>query len=229
MSYDFYSAMEETMGVGMMIFYGIYMLVMLGIGIAAYVLRAAGMYSIAKRRGITNAWFSWIPVLNLWVLGCISDQYQYVVKGKNKSKRKWLLTLNVVMAVLYVVFLVCIGAMAFNSVTGALNNAGDEAIAMAIMGPMMGMLGLSIPIMGVAIAVAIMRYIALYDLYSSCNPRYNVVFLVLSILFNVTEPFFIFFNRKKDGGMPPRRVTTQPEPQPVRFEQPRDPWDNVQE
>ena len=229
MSYDFYSAMEETMGVGMMIFYGIYMLVMLGIGIAAYVLRAAGMHSIAKRRGINHAWFSWIPVLNLWVLGCISDQYQYVVKGKNKSKRKWLLTLNVVLAVLYVVMLVCLGVMTYNTVASAMSNAGEEAVAMAMMGPVLGMLGLSIPMMGVAIAVAIMRYIALYDLYSSCNPRYNVVFLVLSILFNVTEPFFIFFNRKKDGGMPPRRAATQPEPQMARFEQPRDPWDNVQE
>ena len=42
-----------------------------------------------------------------------------------------------------------------------------------------------------------------------------LLFLVLSIVFSVTEPFFLFFNRNKDGGMPPRRpdpVCIPPEP-----------------
>jgi hypothetical protein len=44
----------------------------------------------------------------------------------------------------------------------------------------------------------------------------------------VTEPFFIFFNRKKDGGMPPRRAQAQPQyipPQPS-YEPPQEPWEN---
>ena len=30
-------------------------------------------------------------------------------------------------------------------------------------------------------------------------------YVVLSILFGITEPFFLFFNRNKDKGMPPRK------------------------
>ena len=65
--------------------------------------------------------------------------------------------------------------------------------------------GLCLPMAGIAIAAAVVRYIAMYDIYTSCDPQNNILFLVLSILFSVTEPFFLFFSRNKDGGMPPRK------------------------
>ena len=81
-----------------------------------------------------------------------------------------------------------------------------------------------LPMMGLAIAVIVVRYIAMYDLYTSCNPQNNVLFLVLSIFFSVTEPFFVFFNRKKDGGMPPRRQQPQYIPPQPAYEPPQDNW-----
>ena len=62
-------------------------LIALVIGVVSYILSAAGIYAIAKRRGINNAWMAWIPVANGWILGSISDQYQYVVKGKVRYNR----------------------------------------------------------------------------------------------------------------------------------------------
>jgi len=41
-----------------------------------YVLMALGLQTIARRRGITNAWLAWVPVLSVWVLGAIADDYQ---------------------------------------------------------------------------------------------------------------------------------------------------------
>lgn len=76
------------------------------ISLITYVLLAVGLYSIAKRRGIRNAWLAWIPVVNVWILGCLSDQYRFVAKGQNKSKRKLLLTLNLISQVLAIVLLV---------------------------------------------------------------------------------------------------------------------------
>ena len=233
MSYEYSYAMDETMGIGMVIFWLIYMLVVIAFGIAAYVLRASGMHAIAKRRGIKNPWLSWIPVADYWLLGCISDQYQYVVKGRNKSKRKVLLALNIVNAVLAVIVLACYVVIIANAVTGAMNGAGEDEMMIGIMGPMMGALGTCIPMLGVSIALTVFRYMAMYDLYSSCSPQNNVLFLVLSIFFTVTEPFFVFFNRKKDDGMPPRRpeptayIPTTPvfetAPEEPRYEQP---WNN---
>lgn len=205
MGYDYSFSVDESMGIGFAIAWLIYAVAMLAFGIAAYILQASGLYTIAKRRGIRKPWLSWIPVVSCWIIGCISDQYQYLVKGKNKSRRKVLLTLNIVNMVLGVVMVVCYIVILVNGITGAMNGITEDELMMGMMGPLMGVLGMLIPMMGVSIAMMIFYYMSMYDLYSSCSPQNNVLFLVLSIIFNVTEPFFVFFNRNKDAGMPPRR------------------------
>ena len=67
----------------------------------------------------------------------------------------------------------------------------------------------------VAVVAAVFVYIAYYDYFVSCEPNNAVLYLVLSILIPVTLPFFIFFSRKKDDGMPPRR-DAQPVAEPVQ-------------
>lgn len=211
MNYHYsYAAESEEGFIAMLIFYVMYALVAGGIGIALYVFRSLGVYTIAKRRGLNHPWFAWLPVADAYLLGCVSDQYRYVVKGQDKSKRKWLLGLNIVMGVLIVALVGSIIGMAFRMANQAMYGAGDARLANDAMASAMGILGFSLPLMGVSIAVAVFRFMALYDLYTSCDPRNNVVYLVLSIFFPVTEPFFIFFNRKRDEGMPPRKDTAAP-------------------
>ena len=60
-----------------------------------YVFMAIGMHAIAKRRGIRRPWMAWVPFGNTWLLGCISDQYRYVARGQEKSKRKVMLGLDI--------------------------------------------------------------------------------------------------------------------------------------
>ena len=177
-------------------------------GIATYILSAVAIYTISRRRGLNKPWLAWIPVVNCWLVGSLSDQYQYVVKGENKSKRKWLLVLNVVQAVLTGVITV----LALVAVGGAIFSINDATMMRAINGPLMGILGLLLPLAAVAIALCVIRYMALFDVYRSLDPSNAVLYLVLSILCHPTEPFFLFFNRDKDLGMPPRK-------QPV-YEQP---------
>ena len=176
------------------------------IQIAAYVLSSLALYTIAKRRGLNHAWLSWIPVANVWILGSIADQYRYVARGEIKSKRKVLLTLNIISAVLTAVMVsLCIGA-AVGAFSGAIMGRSEDVILQNLMGTLVGMLGLMVPVLGVAIAAAIIRYMALYDLYSSCDPGNKTLFLVIGILFGITEPVFLFLCRNKDQGMPPRRL-----------------------
>lgn len=196
------------------------------IGIATYVLSAMAFYTIAKRRGLNHPWLAWIPVARVWILGSLSDQYRYVVRGENKSKRKVLLTLNIVSAALCVAMVITAVAMAVQAVAGAYGGISDEAMFRTIMGPLMGVVGLCLPMAGVAIAHAVIYYMALYDVFKSLDPDNCVLFLVLSILFSVTEPFFLFFNRNKDQGMPPRRPDpVYMPPEPFRTDDPQEPGD----
>ena len=187
-------------------------------GIAAYILTSMAIFTISRRRGLRKPWLAWIPVINCWLLGSLSDQYQYVVKGENKSKRKWLLALNVAKAVL----ILSVAVMALVVAAGVIFSISDAEIMRSINGPLMGILGLVLPLAAVALALCVIRYIALYDVYRSLDPSNAVLYLVLSILFSPTEPFFLFFNREKDLGMPPRKQ------QPI-YEQPAYEQDNTYE
>lgn len=182
-------------------------------GIATYVLSSMALYTMATRRGLSKAWLSWIPVVNVWILGSLSDQYRYVVKGQYKSKRKILLALRLVAALMAVILIVAVIFLLVDVVNGAMYGVYQDTMTRMVMGPVFGLVGLCVPLIGVSIAAAVIRYMALYDVFHSMDPNNSVMFLVLSILFGITEPFFLFFNRNKDEGMPPRRqAPVQEEP-----------------
>ena len=183
------------------------------ISIAVYVFTALGLYTLAQRRGLRNPWLAWIPVANVWILGSLSDQYRYVVRGQVRSKRKVLLTLNIISAVMGLVMTVVIVAAVVRWVFSFQAGASETEIVNAILGSVMGVLALCVPWAGVAIASAVLSYMALYDIYTSCDPANNTVYLVLSILFSFTQAIFLFLCRNRDDGMPPRR-DAQPQYRP---------------
>ena len=188
------------------------------ISIAVYVFTALGLYTLAQRRGLRHPWLAWIPVANVWILGSLSDQYRYVVRGQVRSKRKALLTLNIISAVMGVVMVVVIMAAVIRCVF-SFRGASETEIVNALMGSIMGVLALCVPWAGVAIASAVLSYMALYDIYTSCDPANNTVYLVLSILFGFTQAIFLFLCRNRDDGMPPRRDAKPQYRQPAQ-----EPW-----
>lgn len=218
MSNYYYSGVA---GVGVAAIIGLFSL---AISIVVYVLQSVSFYTIAKRRCIKHPWLAWIPVGSTWILGCISDQYQYVVKRKVKNKRKALLILEVVTAVIVIVFVVMISSLLVDVLMEAADGSGME-VGMTLVTGSVGMLLAALVLCGLSIPLAIIEYIALYDLYSSCDAYNNVLYLILSILFSGLMPLFLFLCRNKDEGMPPRKQpAAEPEwqPQPPR----EDPWEN---
>ena len=183
----------------------ILMLLSLAFAIVSYVLSAVGMYRIAKRRGIHHAWLAWVPVGNSWLLGSISDHYQYVVKHKNTQRRKVLLVLSLILSAVSIVFsavVVALNLASFGAVTAA---TGNSAALMIVL-----MVFYYFAVLGLSIAATVIAYIAYYDLFRSAKPNYAVLFLVLSVIVNVTLPFFVFACSNSDRGMPERRM-----PKPV--------------
>jgi len=181
-------------------------------GIVTYVLTALAIYTLSRRRGLHKPWLAWVPVVNVWLLGSLSDQYQYVVKGENRSKRKWLLILQVIIAALTLTVVVLVAVIA----AGMIFQGPGGDMRHSVAGPMMGILGVVLPLSAASIAYCVIRYMALYDVFRSMDPANSVLFLVLSILFKPTEPFFLFFSREKDLGMPPRKQAPVYEQTPVQ-------------
>ena len=180
--------------------------------LVTYVLTALALYTIARRRGLRNPWLAWIPVADCWLLGSLSDQYRYVVKGEHRSKRKILLFFRILITIMWISLIGLLVNLCFHAVGGVFWGAMSDERMFQILHQAMNLLVLCLPLMGISIAYAVFRYMALYDIYKSLDPENCVLFLVLSILFGITEPFFLFFSREKDGGMPPRKQPVQDAP-----------------
>ena len=213
--------MEEFM-IGFFVTYFVILFAALAYSIASYVLNSLGMYTIAQRRGIDKPWLAWIPIGSAWILGCISDQYRYVVKGEHKAKRKILLGLGIGQIVCVIVFYVLYFIMMIGSMATMMETGDPEEMLMGMLRSFGGILLLYIPMIAISISTMIFTYMAMYDLYTSCSPSNNVLFLLLSIFLGI-HPFIIFFIRKKDGGMPPRREPVQTIPPQIGWQPPQQP------
>ena len=192
------------------------------LSLVTYILSAVALYTIAKRRGLKNPWLAWIPIADCWLLGSLSDQYQYVVNGQHKSKRKLLLFFRILTAILGVSLIGLLVSLCVHVVDSLTWGPMVSASLPSILHPVSNLVIAALPLIGISIAYAVFRYMALYDIYKSLDPANCVLFLVLSILFGITEPFFLFFSRNKDDGMPPRK-------QPVVDTPSSNDWVDVQE
>lgn len=189
------------------------------VSLAFYVVRALSVQTIAKRRGLSKPWLAWIPVANDWLMGSISDQYKYLTQEKEQSRRKILLGLSVTCAL-------CGAAVAGSVISLVVQIAmtgehylSDAQMASILLKPMMGILAVGMVWSVVGITTYVFRCLCRYDLYKSCDPKNATAYLVLGILFNVAEPFFLLACRKKDLGMPPRKPVYEP----------REPWEAPEE
>lgn len=213
---EFYTAFEEAFAEGLTA--GLYLRApSLLFTIAAYVFTALGMFCIAKRRGIHHAWLSWIPIGNMWVLGALSDQYRYITRGETRNKRKALLILSIVSMILSSVLLIVCGILLVRVISMAMNETGfTDFTELGIQ--VLGLLLLLTPTGIVSIVIAVIRYIALFDVFASTDPRNRWLYLILCLLSSYALPLILFFNRDRDEGMPPRipepayQPPCQPEP-----------------
>lgn len=81
------------------------------LSVVLYAVQAIGLQTIANRRGIRFGWLAWVPLVSLWVLGAIADDFMQKARGKRCKMRGILPGLVAVMLVLSVVML----AMSFTT------------------------------------------------------------------------------------------------------------------
>lgn len=188
------------------------LLAALMVRIVFWFFRCQGLCRLAYRRGIRNAWLAWLPIGHSWLLGCVSDQYRYLVKGQDCSKRKLLLGLCVFNGILTAASLAISGSLGYHVLDLMLSGGSPEQLALE---PLVMALGAVVlcAVTVVRIALWVTRYVALYDLYASCVPKWRVLYEILSLLLPITVPFLLYGCRELDGGMPPRRAYTEAETQ----------------
>lgn len=196
-----------------------YSINLFGMGLVAYILEALALYTIAKRRGIKKSWLSWIPVVNVWILGSLSDQYRYVTRREVKNRRKWLLGLKILEAVLVVAMIVLlvvsfVNAVDWNKFAYGVDEDYLSELLIDIFGNFVGAtvvaLLLRLLLVIATIMIWVLRWVCIYDILRSCDPQNNKVYFWVSLgvhLVGVSglESIFLLICMNKDGGMPPRK------------------------
>lgn len=176
---------------------------------ATYIFGALGYYTIARRRGIEKSWLAFVPVGNQWILGGLSDQYQLMVNFKTKRKASLLLWLNIATLITLALFLVSLAV----TVLSAQNVDPTYSSFIDVWAPvrrnLQDMLWVYLLMMAAVSALAVVQYMALYDLYRSCDPENSVLWLLLSIFLGLA-PFLVFACRKRDLGMPSSMIAKSP-------------------
>ena len=184
-------------------FQEIFSYVMIPLSIASYIVRAISIHTIAQRRQSGRAWLAWVPVLNQFLLGQISDQYSLVVKGKRTHQRRWLLGLAVVADSLSFVSKAMMATVIGEAILGgsSLGILWFGVHYAEIMEKLMAAF-LLILLAGAiaAVPLRVVRYVALYRVYESCRPEATVLLTVLNVVIPVTEPVLLFLCRKDDLG-----------------------------
>ncbi len=169
-------------------------------GLAVYILNAVAFYALAKNRGYNRPWLAWIPIASDYLKGAIADDINYR-NGKSSKLRVWLLIASIVAKVgvsVYGVFQSLYSINMMRSLFGSMGNMGGYAQFFNQSTELSLILSLvSLLFSALTIGYAVFYYITMYRVFMDYVPTNAVLFLVLSIIFNIVEPFLALSIRNK--------------------------------
>lgn len=168
------------------------------IGIAIYLLESISVYKMAKSAEIKNPWLAFVPVANDWVFGSLAEKYKK--KNGTKSAR-----FGIILPVLEGIVLIEAIALTIFTVISVKEITGyalDAVNTSAEMAPeqfmsLIPVIILYFALIAVAIAYAVVFFIALWRVYSSFDKSNATLYIVLSVVFTISVPIILFIIRNR--------------------------------
>ncbi len=169
------------------------------IGLVFYILQAIGIYKMANSLGIAYPWISFIPVANSYTFGKVASRY---IKRDGSASAKfeiWLLVLQILMTIT-AILLVITAIIAIVSIVGFADAAilDDSAMTLSMFSSFIPVIILYVVTFGLALAYNIIYYVALWRIFSIFSADNATIFTVLSVLFNILPPIFLFVIRNSN-------------------------------
>ena len=188
---------DETVSFFLAIFIGTFTISLL-IGLVLYLLESIGVYKMAKSAEIKNPWLAFIPVANGWVFGTIAEKY----KKKNGTKSaRFGIILPVLEGIVLIeaIALTIFTVISIKEITGyaldAVNTSSEMAPEQFM--SLIPVIILYFALMAVAIAYAVVFFIALWRVYSSFDKPNATLYIVLSVVFTISVPIILFIIRNR--------------------------------
>lgn len=203
------------------------------LGLVCYIFGSLGIYGMSRRLDTATPGLAFVPFARHYALGRMAEYYDDGTGKRPARYRILLLVFSIISAVLSCVTIGLVLAVVIASVasSGVFDDWNSLLHYSSYDYDLLGgrdydyyfngadaLVGLIVPLILCALALAVFeilfvvfRYIALYRVFKIFSPDNATLFLVLSILFSVTEPFFLFALRNRTpvirssfayGGMP---------------------------
>lgn len=211
---DYGSPYMETTLIGIMMICFIVVLVCAIFALLSYILKGVGMYTMAKRQGMDNAWLAFIPFARTYLHGELAGS----IRLKNKSIQNpgiWLLALPFLYSAVYSLFNGILWFIGFGAITKIFQYDLLYGRVDMSAGSVMGMV-----VMFVIIAVISVLYTAVYKAFGILvdhqilgrftSKNMSIAHAVLGALIPLYESicFFVMRNHPFNPGMEP------PKPKP---------------
>lgn len=168
------------------------------IGIAIYLLESISVYKMAKSAEVKNPWLAFVPVANDWVFGTLAEKY----KKKNGTKSaRFGIILPVLEGIVFIesIALTIFTVISIKEITGyaldAVNTSSEMAPEQFM--SLIPVIILYFALIAVAIAYAVVFFIALWRVYSSFDKSNATLYIVLSVIFTISVPIILFIIRNR--------------------------------
>lgn len=181
-----------------LIAFAAYSAVFLAVALALYILRAVGIYKMALNAGIKQPWIAFVPVANAYTFGLIAEKNN---RKKTTEKTKFsvvLLTLRIIGTLFFVAAAVTFVIATSKILTFAYTAyENDTKLSLEALGSIVLPIVLFAVFTLVTLAFIIIRYIALWRIYNAYDSSNAAAYTVVSVLFNFTDPIFLFILRNR--------------------------------
>ena len=161
---------------------------LVGIGfLVNYILQAIAIYRLAKNRNIKGAWLAWMPVINSYTVGAISD-YHDKSRGLNRAWRKTLLITKLLGPVMFLVtYLGFLAVVLFIGLGERMLRPsllyGTESIG--VLGIIVAAILFYLLIIVAALIMSVYQYgtfVCLYKIYDIVVPTKAVKYFIISLI-----------------------------------------------
>ena len=172
-------------------------LAIFAVSITMYILNGIGLMKMAKSCGIPHPWMGFLAFTHEYLIGRIAEQ------NHAPGKKSWPWRhIALVGKILLVVLAIVMCVFMFGDMFAVIAESGDftEYDVLTLYGSMMGMM---VPLYLISTAYSIVLYIIYWKIFSLFAPQNTaVIFLVLSILFNLAPIFFFILRNRQPANRP---------------------------
>ena len=209
-SYYQANSSQDTVGMAVLSIYLIILALVLIFSLVSYILHSIGLYTIAGRLGMSNAWLAFIPFARTWLHGELAGEISLKTK-KIRNPGVWKLVTPIVSGgiffVFYILFLLISGVGIFLSFS--LSGRTDGLSVGTIMGILFFLIiWILVAVLYSAVyqVLCVLINIQIYGRFTSRNMA--VVHAVLSALIPLYESIctFVIRNKNFNPGMGPNNL-----------------------